>query len=321
MPGKVSIEVAVFSGGNAIMAQLQGASRVELNAPGSYASGGLTPPVSELTSVASHLQIPVRIMIRPVGKPLTTTAVYPTRTLANGTAVIQGAAIPQVHDEQDFIYSDQDFERMKQSIIDFKKCGAMNPIRGDGFVFGILRQVPDTYAHNFSNSQGSASPPIAPGPGHNEPKVLAIDRERCKILTALASPFPCIFHRAFDPIAEEDHHHRLMQGLYDLVHCGFEGVLTSGGLGSHEKHIEKLDLIISHSLEKQIQIIIGGNVRSHNIRKATAILGVFKDDAVWFHSASLTNPDSGRSDGIFSENLDTDELGMLLAQVELTDRI
>ncbi|EHK42659.1 hypothetical protein TRIATDRAFT_320031 [Trichoderma atroviride IMI 206040] len=86
----LNCEVAVFSGASGLEAQDLGAKRIELNAPGSYEAGGklvvnrtpdgrslqgtLAPrcwhsPVKGLTSIASQLEIAVRIMIRPRGPP------------------------------------------------------------------------------------------------------------------------------------------------------------------------------------------------------------------------------------------------------------
>ncbi|KAI9158732.1 Copper homeostasis protein cutC [Paramyrothecium foliicola] len=112
-PGLLKLEVAVFSGIAALRAQTIGAQRVELNAPGSYREGGLTPPLSELTSVAKSLHIPVRIMIRPRGAP------------ADGSP--------------DFIYTDEELAAMRRAIDEFKGAGILNPFRGDAFVFGVMK--------------------------------------------------------------------------------------------------------------------------------------------------------------------------------------
>ncbi|KFG77680.1 CutC family protein, partial [Metarhizium anisopliae] len=113
---QMPLEVAVFSGESALKAQSQGASRVELNAPGSYHVGGTTPPIAELKRIAAKVTIPVRIMIRPRGAP--------------------GDGSP------DFVYTPKEVAAMAQSIRDFKATGLLNPFRGDGFVFGLLQPAP-----------------------------------------------------------------------------------------------------------------------------------------------------------------------------------
>jgi copper homeostasis protein len=65
-----------------------------------------------------------------------------------------------------FVYSDAEFEQMKQEIIAYKK------FKVDGFVFGFLNQ---------DNS---------------------INVERNKELVNLARPLPCTFHRAFDVVSD-----------------------------------------------------------------------------------------------------------------------
>lgn len=268
-PTKLPLEVAVFSGANAIQAQHQGVQRVELNAPGSYFNGGLTPPIQEFASVAKWLRIPVRIMIRPVGAPL-------------------GAA------DRDFRYTNAQFAAMKRSIAEFKDLGAMNPFRGDGFVFGILRSAPQDHIDQDESAR------------------VAIDIARCTELINVARPFPCIFHRAFDPIADTK---LLHQGLEDLVVCGFEGVLTSGGTGSHDAHLDRLDAIMchlaAHERLRYLQVIVGGGVRSRNAGMAVAKLGTHVPGTVWLHSACLTNHPN-------HENLNDIELRDLMACLELS---
>ena len=53
-PRKVPLEVAVFSIEDALRAQTLGASRIELNATGSYAVGGLTPTVQQLQQLRAE---------------------------------------------------------------------------------------------------------------------------------------------------------------------------------------------------------------------------------------------------------------------------
>ncbi|PHH89444.1 hypothetical protein CDD83_6049 [Cordyceps sp. RAO-2017] len=113
---RMPLEVAVFSGQSALEAQLLGAARVELNAPGSYAVGGLTPEVDELADIRARLNIPVHVMIRPRG------------------------AAPA---GPDFVYSAQELAQMILSINEFKAAGVMNPLHGDRFVLGALRLVDD----------------------------------------------------------------------------------------------------------------------------------------------------------------------------------
>ncbi|KFH41294.1 Copper homeostasis protein-like protein [Hapsidospora chrysogenum ATCC 11550] len=277
-PTQLPLEVAVFSGANAIQAQNQGAHRVELNAPGSYLRGGLTPPVDELTSVSPWLKIPLRIMIRPVGAPLEST-----------TGRGRG----------DFMYIPAEFDAMKRSIAAFKATGAMDVLRGDGFVFGILTTAPTEHTERDARAR------------------VRVDVPRCTELVKLASPFPCVFHRAFDPIADTE---LLHQGLRDLSACGFDGLLTAGGAGpSHEAHLQRLDgmafYIEMHRELRDLQLVVGGGVRAHNADRAVAKLGTHKHGRVWLHSACLArNPAGG---GAAGENVDDVELRNLISRLEL----
>ena len=106
-----------------------GASRLELC--GSLCEGGITPSLGLLRVVKQEVNVPVFVMVRPRGG--------------------------------DFVYSEQEFEVMKENLRLFKEEG-----NADGFVFGIL--TPDG----------------------------EVDNMRCSELIELARPQPVTFHRAFD---------------------------------------------------------------------------------------------------------------------------
>jgi copper homeostasis protein len=244
----IKLEVAVFSAGCALKAQLLDAERVELSAPGSYRRGGLTPPLSEVLAVKGELKIPLRIMIRPISIP--------------------DPRHPQRKD--DFIYTDDEFTRMKWDIIEFKNCGAMDLMRGDGFVFGILKERDEKPA-------GDDGVPLAKGAR------LEVDKERCAVLVETARPYPCVFHRAFDPIAQTDEYWK--QGLDDLLECKFDSLLTSGGPESHTDS-QKLHQMIDYALP-DLEITVGGGVRSTNTTQLIADLGAHCTKDIWLHSSCL----------------------------------
>jgi copper homeostasis protein len=124
----VKLEVCANGLGSAIAAQEGGAYRVELC--DNLTEGGTTPSYGQIAVAKKSLNIEIWPIIRPRGG--------------------------------DFIYSDLEFEVMKQDILNCKDLGC------DGVVVGIL---------NKDNT---------------------IDEERCRILMALANPMPVAFHRAFD---------------------------------------------------------------------------------------------------------------------------
>src|SRR5512138_1393956 len=122
------LEACVNSALSAIEAQAGGADRVELcqNMP----EGGCTPSAGAIRYARKELRIGLFVMIRPRGA--------------------------------DFLYSDGEFEIMKEDIRVAKELGA------DGVVFGILK------------ADGT------------------IDRQRMEELIRLARPMGVTCHRAFD---------------------------------------------------------------------------------------------------------------------------
>ncbi|OCT52536.1 Copper homeostasis protein cutC like protein [Cladophialophora carrionii] len=129
------LEVACFNVQSAIVANEAGADRIELcdNAD----LGGTTPPLRWLDEIHGIVKIPINVMIRPRGG--------------------------------DFVYTDPEFQIMKDAINVFKSTGMVS-----GFVFGVLK--------------------------HDR----TVDVERTAELVRLADPLPCTFHRAFDETTDLD---------------------------------------------------------------------------------------------------------------------
>ena len=122
-----TLEIACFNPESALVASRAGADRIELCQ--SPEVGGTTPDFNALILIRDRVTIPIFIMIRPRG--------------------------------EDFVYSDAEFQQMKDSIQQYKALA-------DGFVFGLL---------NVNKK---------------------VDVDRTSELVHLASPKPCTFHRAFD---------------------------------------------------------------------------------------------------------------------------
>jgi copper homeostasis protein len=126
------LEIACFNAESVIIAQNANADRVELCA--GIEVGGTTPNLETVKEVRQKLTIDLYVMIRPRGG--------------------------------NFVYSEEEIEQMKSSIIEMKKLGV------DGFVFGIL---------NEKNS---------------------INKQKNLEFVELAKPYPCTFHRAFDEVLD-----------------------------------------------------------------------------------------------------------------------
>ena len=124
------LEIACFNLESALIAQENGADRIELCSR--IKVGGTTPTVVIIENAKQNVSVDLYVMIRPRGG--------------------------------NFVYSDEEFQLMKQDILKIKTIGVT------GFVFGIL-----------TNNN-------------------TIDIEKNKELIDLAEPIPCTFHRAFDAV-------------------------------------------------------------------------------------------------------------------------
>lgn len=120
----------------------------------------------------------------------------------------------------------------------------------DGFVFGILD-------------------------AENE-----IDVERNRELLDLAGDVPCTFHRAFDRTEN------LEKSIETLIKLGFKTVLTSGGKKSAMEGKDNLKNLIE-KYGNQIEILIGGGVRSKNISELRKFTG-----GTSFHSSAIKDYDT-----------------------------
>jgi len=123
-----TLEICCYTVDSAIFSEKAGADRIELC--DNYFEGGTTPSYASVNLVINKLNIPVNVIIRPRGG--------------------------------DFLYSEIEFEIIKQDVIIVKQLGA------NGIVIGFL------------NSDGS------------------VDIERTKEIIKLAKPMEVTFHRAFD---------------------------------------------------------------------------------------------------------------------------
>ncbi|KAI1100275.1 copper homeostasis CutC domain-containing protein [Jackrogersella minutella] len=200
---------------------------------------------------------------------------------------------------RDFVYSDKEFEHMEADIRKFKESGLLNERRGDGFVFGILKE------------QAQAISLVGVRAGR-----CWVDKGRCAHLVSAARPFKTVFHRAFDEIVSGNDGEELdidariawQTGLGDLFSCGFDAVLTSGGIGHAANNAPLLDMIITEAETLGIEIIVGGGVRRHNVEELSRHLRLReRNHSTFVHSACLANTGS--------QQVDVGEVVGILAQL------
>lgn len=236
--------------------------------------GGLTPNVERTIRFLTHFrnfpslteaQQPVfRIMIRPRG-------------------AIRNPNSPfRMEEIEDFQYSDDELKQMHDAIVSFKTYGShlLSPERGDGFVFGALKRF-DRRLHG-----------------------LILDSKANSQLIALAHPYPCFLHRAFDCVLSTRNDPDIygppgseippssVEELVDQVKgLGFKGVLTSGGWGyavspSNLKTLAELGRVALKEKDG-FQLIVGGGVRNTNLWRICAAMGreLRLHPDLWLHSS------------------------------------
>lgn len=244
LPPSPILEIPLFTGSSLLPAVSAGCRRVELNAPGSYAAGGTTPPAALVREVSRDLRglpfrVPLRVMLRPRGG--------------------------------DFVYSAGERRRIRDSVVEIK--GLLEEGRGDGFVFGALL-------------------PAGQGQGEGEGR-WCVHVRLCAEVLEWARPFPVVFHRACDewpgggPVAL-------------IGELGFMGLLTSGGPGTARGNLAVLRGIIERSCGL-MEVIVGGGVRSANVRDIYDELKDVEGARVVYHSSCLSDPEN-------SEEVDVEEV-------------
>jgi len=195
----ITLEVCANSTQSAIEGQKGGAVRIELC--DNLSEGGTTPSLSQIDLSRQLIDIQLNILIRPR--------------------------------EGDFLYSNLEFEIMKQ---DIHFCGKA---KCDGVVFGIL------------NRDGS------------------VDVERNSELVNIARQYnmSITFHRAFDRCAD------IFKSLEDVIDLGCHRILTSGGKKTALEGKEIIRELIDASGDRIIIMPGGGITETNisELVKATSL--------------------------------------------------
>lgn len=93
-----------------------------------------------------------------------------------------------------------------------------------------------------------------------------IDTKFLRSVAAICSPAEVVFHRAFDELTDQ------AQGLKQLIDCGIQRVLTSGGGRTAIESVGKLKRLIELA-DGCIEILPGSGVSSSNAVELVAQTG------------------------------------------------
>jgi copper homeostasis protein len=94
----------------------------------------------------------------------------------------------------------------------------------------------------------------------------SIDVERCRKIVELAGDKQTVFHRAFDVTPDP------FEALEQLIELGFTRVLTSGQERTVAEGAELVRKLIVHA-RSRIEILPGGGIRPHNVRRVVEQTG------------------------------------------------
>ena len=143
-----------------------------------------------------------------------------------------------------------------------------------------------------------------------------IDIARCAILRARFPKATLVFHKAFDATLN------LSQSLQQLMDCGFDRVLTSGGKRTAAESVEKLKHLRDVAAG-QIEIVAAGGIRASNVCSVIARSGCrqihsavreLAIDLSTRHNRSFSFALPGTPDGSYGQASEL-QLGQLLEAV------
>lgn len=171
----------------------------------------------------------------------------------------------------DFLYSDEEFDIIKSDVLLCKELGC------DGVVIGLL------------NADGT------------------VDKERTKILTALAYPMGVTFHRAFDRTKN------MFDALEDIIESGCERILTSGQKPAAYDGMDNIKALIEKA-DNRIIIMPGSGINSKNIIEIAQYTGAteFHSSARNFIPSKMQFSQSTMNEKMISVNLNSDEVCSIL---------
>lgn len=99
---------------------------------------------------------------------------------------------------------------------------------------------------------------------------LGVDVEGNRRLVDEAAPFGCIFHHAFDDVPGAGV--AVRDAVRDVMGCGLDGILTSGGPRSAVDNPGVLEEIVS-AVDGKMGVLVGGGVRVANAARILEVVG------------------------------------------------
>lgn len=181
----------------------------------------------------------------------------PTTEFVSGASEIEGRSAAQVQlfamlrpRPGNFHYSDFEISQMKSSFKELVELGVLN-----GIVFGCLKPTKNCTAGKWQVDIETTT------------SICALAREKGLSVT---------FHRAFDEIKDAS------KALEDLISCGVDRVLTSGGATTADDGSDTIEQLIKQGKGRVI-VMPGAGITEFNVERivqqtgATEVHGSFRE--------------------------------------------